>query len=186
MDSLINLVHEPAAALGHVLGLRRLATGLERFDLRRNGRRGLQPNQLRRLHDSRFWIYKGLDVYKRGIENNPTSYQLWERTAQCYYQRLKDYKTAAYYYQNGRASSPARRSTSSASRPTCIDRFHAQRRRRRPTRMEGTLGAAHARAARGKAALEGKDESQHPHAGEQVKRPRKKKESFPSSLFRCF
>jgi len=58
-----------------------------------------EHNPLRRLHDSRFWIYRGLDIFKRGIENNPESYQLWERTGQLYQQRLKDYKTAAYYYQ---------------------------------------------------------------------------------------
>jgi hypothetical protein len=77
---------------------------------------GLQKNSLRRLHDSRFWIYKGLDVFKRGIENNPQSYELWERTAQCYYQRLKDPKTAAYYYHEAALRPGA---------PVYLERFEA-------------------------------------------------------------
>jgi hypothetical protein len=59
----------------------------------------LEKNELRRLHDRRFWIMKGLDVFKRGIQNNPENYQLWERTGQLYEQRLRDDKTAAYYFQ---------------------------------------------------------------------------------------
>ncbi|MCE0521415.1 MAG: hypothetical protein LV480_00715 [Methylacidiphilales bacterium] len=58
-----------------------------------------QPNPLRRLKASRFWIDKGLDVYKRGIENNPTSWRLWSDVAWLYNQRLKDYPKAAYYYK---------------------------------------------------------------------------------------
>ena len=76
----------------------------------------LQKNPLRRMHDSRFWIGKGLDLLKRGIENNPQSYQLWERTAQCYYQRLKDYKMAAYYY-HGAALQPGA--------PVYLERFES-------------------------------------------------------------
>jgi hypothetical protein len=58
-----------------------------------------QPNELRRMKASRFWIDRGLDIFKRGIENNPTSWKLWLETASLYDQRLKDYRTAAYYYQ---------------------------------------------------------------------------------------
>ena len=58
-----------------------------------------QPNELRRLKASRFWIDRGLELYKRGIENNPTYWRLWLDTGLLYDQRLKDYRTAAYYYQ---------------------------------------------------------------------------------------
>lgn len=58
-----------------------------------------QPNELRRIKNSRFWIDKGLDVYKRGIENNPDYWRLWSGTALLYQQRLNDARTAAYYYQ---------------------------------------------------------------------------------------
>jgi tetratricopeptide (TPR) repeat protein len=58
-----------------------------------------QPNPLRRLHDSRFWIYKGLDVYKRGIENNPNSFELWRSLGSLYQNRLGDYHKAADAYQ---------------------------------------------------------------------------------------
>jgi hypothetical protein len=58
-----------------------------------------QPNPLRRIKASRFWVDRGLEIYKRGIENNPTYWRLWLDTAILYDQRLKDYRTAAYYYQ---------------------------------------------------------------------------------------
>lgn len=58
-----------------------------------------QPNELRRIKASRYWIERGLDVYQRGLENNPTNWRLWMDTAQLYQQRLKDYKSAAHYYQ---------------------------------------------------------------------------------------
>ena len=58
-----------------------------------------QPDALRRLKASRFWIDKGLDVYQRGLENNPEYWQLWRDTAMLYDQRLRDYKKAAYYYK---------------------------------------------------------------------------------------
>jgi len=58
-----------------------------------------QPNALRRLKASRFWIDRGLEIYLRGIENNPTYWLLWRDTGFLYDQRLKDYRTAAYYYQ---------------------------------------------------------------------------------------
>jgi hypothetical protein len=77
---------------------------------------GMQTNPLRRLHDSRFWVYRGLDVFKRGIENNPESYALWERTAECYYQRLKDYNSAAYYYREAALKPGA---------PVYLERFEA-------------------------------------------------------------
>lgn len=58
-----------------------------------------QPNPLRRARASRFWIGKGLGIYKRGIENNPEHYLLWANTGLLYQQRLADYRMAAYYYQ---------------------------------------------------------------------------------------
>jgi hypothetical protein len=58
-----------------------------------------QPNDLRRLKASRYWVDRGLDIYKRGLENNPTYWRLWMSTAMLYDQRLRDYKTASYYYQ---------------------------------------------------------------------------------------
>jgi tetratricopeptide (TPR) repeat protein len=58
-----------------------------------------QPNELRRLKASRFWIEKGLEIYKRGIENNPQSFKLWADTGLLYQQRLGDYRQAAYYYE---------------------------------------------------------------------------------------
>jgi hypothetical protein len=41
-----------------------------------------QPNELRRLKASRFWIDRGMDIYKRGIENNPTYWRLWAEVAE--------------------------------------------------------------------------------------------------------
>ena len=61
-----------------------------------------QPDQMRRLKASRYWTQRGLDTLKRGLENNPASWRLWNDTAQLYDQRLRDYPTAAYYY--GKAS----------------------------------------------------------------------------------
>ena len=39
---------------------------------------------------------------KRGVENNPTSYELWKSLGLLYQDRLHDYYRAAYCY--GRAS----------------------------------------------------------------------------------
>ena len=58
-----------------------------------------QPNELRRLKASRFWVERGIEIYRRGIENNPTYWRLWSEMGEVYQQRLKDYRTAAYYYQ---------------------------------------------------------------------------------------
>jgi hypothetical protein len=58
-----------------------------------------QPNELRRLKASRFWLDRGLEIYLRGLENNPTYWMLWRDTGMLYDQRLKDYRTAAYYYK---------------------------------------------------------------------------------------
>jgi hypothetical protein len=57
-----------------------------------------QPNELRRIKAARFWVQQGLDIYKRGIENNPTNWRLWADTGNLYNDRLKDYRSAAYYY----------------------------------------------------------------------------------------
>ena len=75
-----------------------------------------EPNEMRRLHDQQFWIMKGLDVFKRGIENNPESYELWERTGQLYEQRLKDYRQAAHYYA---------RASELPGAPVYLERFQA-------------------------------------------------------------
>jgi len=68
-----------------------------------------QPDELRRLKAGRFWVDKGLDVYLRGLENNPQYWRLWSDTAMLYQQRLKDYHKAAYYYQQAseRPNAPA-------------------------------------------------------------------------------
>jgi hypothetical protein len=58
-----------------------------------------EPNPLRRMKASRYWIERGLDVYKRGIENNPTSWRLCADTGLLYQQRLLDYRQAAVYYE---------------------------------------------------------------------------------------
>ena len=71
-----------------------------------------EPNDLRRLKASQFWIEKGLDIYKHGLENNPEHYRLWADTGLLYQARLaeqerrrgqlaasaRDYHQAAYYY----------------------------------------------------------------------------------------
>ena len=75
-----------------------------------------QPNDLRRLKASRYWIERGLDVYKRGLENNPNSWRLWQDTAMLYQQRLKDYRAAAHYYQ-GASEQPGA--------PVFLERFPA-------------------------------------------------------------
>jgi hypothetical protein len=76
--------------------------------------RRAQPNDLRRLKASRFWIDRGLEIYKRGIENNPNSWRLWADTGMLYQQRLKDPRTAAYYYQHASEIPGA---------PTYLERF---------------------------------------------------------------
>jgi tetratricopeptide (TPR) repeat protein len=72
-----------------------------------------QPNELRRLKASRFWIDRGLDIYQRGIENNPESWRLWADTGLLFYQRLalqelrdgqhddatRHFHDAAHYYE---------------------------------------------------------------------------------------
>jgi hypothetical protein len=75
-----------------------------------------QPDPMRRLKASRFWIEKGLEIYKRGIENNPTYWKLWSDTAMLYQQRLKDYPHAAYYYQ---------RASEIPGAPVYLERFPA-------------------------------------------------------------
>ena len=58
-----------------------------------------QTNELKKLKATRFWIDKGLEVYLRGIENNPEYWRLWADTGLLYQQRIKDYYRAAYYYE---------------------------------------------------------------------------------------
>ncbi len=57
-----------------------------------------QPDELRRLKAARFWTDRGLDLYLRGIENNPTNWRLYQSTAMLYDQRLRDYPKASHYY----------------------------------------------------------------------------------------
>ena len=76
-----------------------------------------QPNELRRLKASRFWIDKGLEIYLRGIENNPAYWMLWRDTGLLYDQRLKDYRTAATYYQ---------RASELPNAPVYLERFPAR------------------------------------------------------------
>jgi tetratricopeptide (TPR) repeat protein len=59
----------------------------------------MRAPDLRQIKASRFWIERGLEIYKRGIENNPTYWMLWRDTGMLYDQRLKDYRSAACYYQ---------------------------------------------------------------------------------------
>jgi hypothetical protein len=75
-----------------------------------------EPNDLKRLKASRFWIERGLEVYKRGIENNPEYWRLWKDTGLLYEQRLKDYPNASYYYQKASEMPGA---------PTYLERFPA-------------------------------------------------------------
>jgi tetratricopeptide (TPR) repeat protein len=75
-----------------------------------------QPNEMRRIKNSRFWIDKGLDIYLRGLENNPQYWRLWSDTALLYQQRLKDYHKAAYYYQ---------RASELPNAPVYLERFPA-------------------------------------------------------------
>ncbi len=75
-----------------------------------------EPNELRRIKASRFWIDKGLDVYLRGLANNPQYWRLWQDTAMLYDQRLKDYAKAAYYYKEASRSPNA---------PVYLERFPA-------------------------------------------------------------
>jgi tetratricopeptide (TPR) repeat protein len=57
------------------------------------------PDPLRRLKASRYWIGRGLDVYLRGIESNPESWILRAHTGLLYQQRLGDFRQAAEYYR---------------------------------------------------------------------------------------
>jgi tetratricopeptide (TPR) repeat protein len=115
MDSLISLVTslEPRAILFWDNGGWQLAWNVSIYvkdDVAH------QPSELRRLHDSRFWIFRGMDVYKRGLENNPTSPQLWISLGELYQNRLGDYRDAAYAYSKAAALPDA---------PSYIERFQA-------------------------------------------------------------
>jgi hypothetical protein len=114
MDSLINLVTslQPRSVVFWDFGGWQLAWNVS-VSAEQNIH---EPSELRRLHDRRFWIMKGLDVLKRGIENNPRSYGLWERVGQLYQQRLRDPKTAAYYYEKANEQPGA---------PVYLERFPA-------------------------------------------------------------
>lgn len=89
-----------------------------------------QPNEFRRLKASRFWVDKGLEIYQRGIQNNPEYWRLYADTGLLYQQRLaqnearagqkvaaaKDYHTAASYYEQA---------TQRANCPIFFERFPA-------------------------------------------------------------
>jgi hypothetical protein len=74
------------------------------------------PTDLRRLKAERFWVERGLDVYLRGIENNPNYWRLWQDTAMLYDQRLHEYAKAAFYYQ---------RASELPGAPVFLERFPA-------------------------------------------------------------
>jgi hypothetical protein len=89
-----------------------------------------EPNPQKRLKASQFWIQKGLEVYQRGIENNPENWRLFADTAGLYQQRLadnemrrgereaaaKNYHLAAYYFEQA---------TLRPDCPTYLERFPA-------------------------------------------------------------
>jgi hypothetical protein len=75
-----------------------------------------EPNEIRRLKAKRFWIDRGLDIYLRGLQNNPNYWRLWQSTAMLYDQRLHDWKSAAYYYQ---------RASEIPNAPVYLERFPA-------------------------------------------------------------
>jgi hypothetical protein len=83
-----------------------------------------EPNDLRRIKNSRFWIEKGKDIYERGIQNNPQYWRLWNGMAMLYDQRLKDYRKAAYYYEQAsqRPNAPAYLERAPAE---MFDQYHA-------------------------------------------------------------
>jgi hypothetical protein len=56
-------------------------------------------SELQRKKAERFWIERGKDFFLRGLQHNPDYWRLWFSTALLYDQRLKDWKTAATYYQ---------------------------------------------------------------------------------------
>ena len=74
------------------------------------------PDDLHRLKASRYWLNQGLELFKRGIENNPEYWRLWYDTGLLYDQRLKDYEMAAYYYQ---------KASEAPNAPIYIERFPA-------------------------------------------------------------
>lgn len=78
--------------------------------------RVVEPNELKRIKASRFWIDRGLEVYLRGIENNPTYWRLSSDTAGLYDQRLHNYDLAAKYYKQASQLPNA---------PTFLERFPA-------------------------------------------------------------
>jgi hypothetical protein len=57
------------------------------------------PSELARKKAERYWIERGKDLFLRGQQHNPNYWRLWFDTALLYEQRLKDPKTAAYYYE---------------------------------------------------------------------------------------
>ena len=76
----------------------------------------LEKNELKRLKASHFWIDRGLEILKRGIENNPEYWRLWYMAGLCYDQRMHDYENAAYYYQ---------KASEAPNAPTYLERFPA-------------------------------------------------------------
>jgi len=81
------------------------------------------PTELRRIKASRYWAERGLEIYKRGLENNPQNWRLWRDTGMLYDQRLKDYPSAAYYYKQAsmRPGAPAFLERAPAE---MFDRYH--------------------------------------------------------------
>ena len=59
----------------------------------------MYPSELQRKKAERYWIERGKDLFLRGQQHNPNYWRLWFDAALLYEQRLKDPKTAAYYYE---------------------------------------------------------------------------------------
>jgi hypothetical protein len=114
MSKVINLCTalQPRAPLFWEMGGWQLAWNASIF----SGDNPLEPNPLKRLKASRFWLNQGRDVYQRGLENNPTNWRLWSGMALLYQQRLKDPRTAAYYYEKANEQPNA---------PNYLERFPA-------------------------------------------------------------
>ncbi len=61
-------------------------------------RNPLEPSPYRRMRSYRFYVEEGRQVFIRGLDHLPYSYNLWERLAILYDERLHDEKASAYCY----------------------------------------------------------------------------------------
>lgn len=58
-----------------------------------------EPNLARRLKEARYWVEQGRQLFLKGIENNPDSHELYFQVAWLYQEKLRDYRSAAVYYE---------------------------------------------------------------------------------------